>query len=514
MLVPFTLEQIVCTVCAAAAFAALYIRLCVPKGLPPGITQPWFLLEIPNQRVWLKALELKRRYGDILFVHIFGYTGVIIGSAKIAEDLLEKRSVIYADRPRSVMAGELSGWGKVMLLSDYNDRFRQQRKWIAQEIGGYGTVQKWHGLIEYETRRFLRSMLNDPERTQAHVRRTFTSIILRITYGYKTMDGDDPLVDLPLQANSQLALSTSPGAYYVDVFPFLRYIPSWLPGAGFKRKSKQNAAVLRNLVEVPYQMVKAQLTAGAALPSFTTRLLNKPNLTEEYEDSVKWASTTLYHSGADTSGSVAYALYLAMTLFPRVQKKAQAELDAVVGTKRLPTFADRQSLPYVEALFTELLRWQTPGPLTMRCTRSDDVYEGSFIPAGSYVFVNIWGMLRDERTYTDPLEFKPERFLGDKPETDPRNVCFGLGRRRCPGYFLGYASVWLMCAQALAVFDISKCIENGVEITPKVELEGATIAHQAPFKCSIKPRSAEARALIEEAFPYDDKHEEVNAQLL
>ncbi|KAL4081062.1 cytochrome P450 [Scleroderma citrinum] len=470
MLVPFTLEQIVCTVCAAAAFAALYIRLCVPKGLPPGITQPWFLLEIPNQRVWLKALELKRRYGDILFVHIFGYTGVIIGSAKIAEDLLEKRSVIYADRPRSVMAGELSGWGKVMLLSDYNDRFRQQRKWIAQEIGGYGTVQKWHGLIEYETRRFLRSMLNDPERTQAHVRRTFTSIILRITYGYKTMDGDDPLVDLPLQANSQLALSTSPGAYYVDVFPFLRYIPSWLPGAGFKRKSKQNAAVLRNLVEVPYQMVKAQLTAGAALPSFTTRLLNKPNLTEEYEDSVKWASTTLYHSGADTSGSVAYALYLAMTLFPRVQKKAQDV--------------------------------------------ADDVYEGSFIPAGSYVFVNIWGMLRDERTYTDPLEFKPERFLGDKPETDPRNVCFGLGRRRCPGYFLGYASVWLMCAQALAVFDISKCIENGVEITPKVELEGATIAHQAPFKCSIKPRSAEARALIEEAFPYDDKHEEVNAQLL
>jgi len=61
-----------------------------------------------------------------------------------------------------------------------------------------------------------------------------------------------------------------------------------------------------------------------------------------------------------------------------------------------------------------------------------------------------------------------------------------------------------MCAQALAAFDISKCIESGVEITPKVDLVGETICHQAPFKCSIRPRSAEARALIEEEFSYDD----------
>lgn len=56
-----------------------------------------------------------------------------------------------------------------------------------------------------------------------------------------------------------------------------------------------------------------------------------------------------------------------MTLYPRVMKKAQAELDAIVGTTRLPTFADRPSLPYMEALFTELLRWHTPGPTSMFC---------------------------------------------------------------------------------------------------------------------------------------------------
>lgn len=64
------------------------------------------------------------------------------------------------------------------------------------------------------------------------------------------------------------------------------------------------------------------------------------------------------------ANSVSYAFYLAMTLYPRVMKKAQQELDSVVGTSRLPTFADRLSLPYMEALFTELLRWHTPGPIS------------------------------------------------------------------------------------------------------------------------------------------------------
>ena len=109
--------------------------------------------------------------GDISSLHLFGRSIIFIGSAKIAEELLDKRSVNYSDRPRSVMSGELSGWGKIMLLSNYNEWFRQHRKWIAQEIGGYATIQKLHWLIEYETRRSLSCVLDDPDRTQAHIRK-------------------------------------------------------------------------------------------------------------------------------------------------------------------------------------------------------------------------------------------------------------------------------------------------------------------------------------------------------
>ena len=54
--------------------------------------------------------------------------------------------------------------------------------------------------------------------------------------------------------------------------------------------------------------------------------------------------------------------FLALTLFPEVQRRAQAELDVVVGRDRLPTFDDRPRLPYIEALCKELMRWQMVTP--------------------------------------------------------------------------------------------------------------------------------------------------------
>jgi len=56
-------------------------------------------------------------------------------------------------------------------------------------------------------------------------------------------------------------------------------------------------------------------------------------------------------------------LILALVLSPHVQKRAQAELDLVVGRDRLPTFDDRPRLPYIEAICKEVVRWQMVAPL-------------------------------------------------------------------------------------------------------------------------------------------------------
>ena len=58
-----------------------------------------------------------------------------------------------------------------------------------------------------------------------------------------------------------------------------------------------------------------------------------------------------------------HAFFLAMALYPEVQRKAQAEVDAVVGTDRLPDINDRDRLPYVNATYLELLRWLPVAPV-------------------------------------------------------------------------------------------------------------------------------------------------------
>ena len=61
--------------------------------------------------------------------------------------------------------------------------------------------------------------------------------------------------------------------------------------------------------------------------------------------------------------STMISFFLVLALFPQVQRRAQAELDVVVGRDRLPTLDDRQRLPYIEALCKELMRWQMVTPI-------------------------------------------------------------------------------------------------------------------------------------------------------
>ncbi len=80
-----------------------------------------------------------------------------------------------------------------------------------------------------------------------------------------------------------------------------------------------------------------------------------------------------------------------MASYPEVQRKAQAELETVIGPHRLPGFSDRDSLPYVNALMKELLRWRSVVPIGVpHCSLEDDEYRGYFIPKGSVVIANIW----------------------------------------------------------------------------------------------------------------------------
>ena len=75
--------------------------------------------------------------------------------------------------------------------------------------------------------------------------------------------------------------------------------------------------------------------------------------------------------------------FMAMALYPAVQKQAQEEIDRAVGGERLPNFEDRTSLPYVDAVLRETLRWRCVVPQGIpHTTTAEDVYNGFHFPKG------------------------------------------------------------------------------------------------------------------------------------
>jgi cytochrome P450 len=139
---------------------------------------------------------------------------------------------------------------------------------------------------------------------------------------------------------------------------------------------------------------------------------------------------------------------LAMLAYPETQSRAHAELDAVVGRARPPTFADRPHLPYIRAIVREVLRWRPAAPLgAPHRPTEDDWHEGKCIPKGTICIANLWHMNRDPEIYGKNTEhFDPGRHLdasgniaysvSDVNLKEHGHFGYGFGRRNCVGRYM------------------------------------------------------------------------------
>jgi len=223
----------------------------------------------------------------------------------------------------------------------------------------------------------------------------------------------------------------------------------------------------------------------------------RPDIPADEEEVIRNTAATALTGGTDTTVSYLTSFMLAMVVYPEVQRKAQAELDTVIGTGRLPTFEDRKNLPYINALCNEIIRWLPVLPIGVpHWVSEDDVYGDYFIPKGSVVIANEWAMLHDENVYgAEPDKFIPERFL--QPGIKEPTAAFGHGRRFCPGRFMADNSIFIVVTHILAIFNVSlPQDDHGNDITVEVSVTPDLIVHPEPFKCSIKPRSASAEKLL------------------
>ncbi|KAI0699911.1 CyP450 monooxygenase [Cerioporus squamosus] len=478
------------------------------RPLPPG---PWCLPFIGNifhmrrPELWRAHRELCEKYGDIVYVPVLGQSIVVLGGPQAIYDLLDKRSAVTSDRQRSVLI-PLSGQDFNIAFMPYGSWWRRHRREFTQHFlpvvnAGHLEAQRQSSLL------FLRKLLKDPTHLCDHIRYTFSASIVKVTYGIDVAEEDDANIAL-MEKTLEGFQAFSPGRFLVQYLPILQHVPTWWPVVGSQlRELKSWRTAAREVKQAMYSQTHEALVRGEANESVLSGMLDRLSehgrtIPPEEQEIAKNVCITAFEGAADTAFSTLQFFFQAMTLYPGVQKKAQAELDSVVGPDRLPDHSDKASLPYVNALLKETLRWQNVVPMSLPHYTVEDIeYRGYFIPKGTILSPQTWACMHDPAVYPEPERFLPDRFLHDgkldAEVRDPTDFVFGYGRRVCPGKYFAETALFINMATILHVFDITPPIdEHGNAIAIEPTLAGSFLLYPEDCRCTVKPRTAQAEALI------------------
>ncbi|XVF37233.1 hypothetical protein REPUB_Repub19eG0128900 [Reevesia pubescens] len=179
---------------------------------------------------------------------------------------------------------------------------------------------------------------------------------------------------------------------------------------------------------------------------------------------------------------------------PEVLKKAQKEIDEVVGNNRLAEESDSPRLEYLQAIIKETFRLHPPIPMISRQSIEECKINGYTIPAQSLLFVNIWGIGRNPVVWENPFKFQPERFLKSN-ECDNNSghidvkgfhyqlLPFGTGRRGCPGISLAMQELPTTLAAMIQCFDWKVAKPNTGGVVDMTERPGLTAPRAQDLKC-------------------------------
>ncbi|KAJ9134091.1 Cytochrome P450 [Pleurostoma richardsiae] len=483
-----------------------------PCPLPPSPpAEPFFghYRNLPLENAHLTHMQYAKQFNsDVVYFNVLGNHMIVLNSQKAANEILDKRGAIYQDRPNFVLF-DVMGWGLTLTFMPYGPRFKLHRS--ALQTGFTKTaITNYRPIQEDEARQAVARILKSPSQWDFSLRRFASAIVLRIGFGVKVTRDDDPYIKIAIDANMATAQGGNPGTTLVDYFPSFRYVPNFLNYSQTLQHARRWRWAIKNLHDIPFAAMKKEYDEGAANPSFAYTLLKKydENLEKGMPNhfsmqDIQGASGSVFIAGSNTTLATSTVALLNLMQNPDVFQKARAEIDRVVGTDRLPSLADRPSLRYIDYLVEETTRWRPLSPIGIpHKSLKDDIYNGMFIPKGTYVYYNTYAMSRDTSVYKEPERFNPDRYTPKEEGGDGEPFLvgpFGFGRRICVGRHLAQASVWIIVATMVATMDISRPTgPDGKPREQQIRFSTGLSSHPGKFDVEFTPRSEKAAQLLSE----------------
>ncbi|EED78085.1 predicted protein [Postia placenta Mad-698-R] len=150
--------------------------------------------------------DLAQEWGGIAYLRIFGAPLVVVSSARVARELTETHSRSTSDRPQLVLFTELMDFSNDMVIMRYGDRWRRHRRWIQDILQNKKEVfDLWSA-----------------------------EMMMKLAYGFEITTTDDKRLELVEEVLEASSDTSALAVTLMDVFPMVKYIPKWFPGAGFK----------------------------------------------------------------------------------------------------------------------------------------------------------------------------------------------------------------------------------------------------------------------------------------
>ncbi|XP_056177344.1 cytochrome P450 CYP82D47-like isoform X2 [Syzygium oleosum] len=441
------------------------------------------------------------RYGPIFTIRIGMYPTLVVSGSEMAKECFTKNDIALSTRPR-LLAQKILGYSYAMFpFAPYGPYWRGMRKMITLELLSSRRVNSLLNPVQaseadvvvQELHELWLENKDDSVDLKQWFAKLTLNVILRIVAGkrYSTADKEE-------EQRCQKALREF--FYFLGMFlaadalPFLK----WLDLGGHEKAMKRTAEELDDIIGgwlEEHKKNNKDLSETNGNRDFMDVMLSVLNDDEmggyDADTIIKATCLAMIAGGSDTAMvTLTWAISLLLNNL-HILKKAQMELDDQIGKQRHVKEADIASLTYLQAIVKETLRLHPAAPLSAPRLFTEDCTVGEYhVPKGTRLILNIWKIQTDPRTWPDPLEFRPERFLGNHKDVDVKDsnfalLPFGGGRRICPGISFALEMVHFLLARFLQAFEIATVDDSPVDMS---EIFGLTNLKATPLEVMLRPR--------------------------